>query len=189
MQAIKTLSDELGKARLLVVEYHVHNDLWSSEETEALYEYYNADGTPTAIFDGSNAVSGGDYEYLYGRYQRIIEKELTSPPQVAIAAARFSDYLSGPVYVRITNTSDQAISDAQLFGVAYQDMGTERHYFLVSDLTVAPVASLAPGETKEFELVFEDPASLLNVVVFLKSSSGQILQATLLAGDSQFWLP
>ncbi len=189
MQAIKKCADELGSSRLLVVEYHVHKDRWSSPETEALYEYYKADGTPTVMFNGGNGVSGGDFDYLYGRYKRIIEKELASTPQVSLAAGRLSESLLGPVRVKLTNTSGQMINGAQLFGVAYQSLGTERSNFLVSDLTTTPVASLAPGETLELELDFQDQACLLNIVVFLKSSSGQILQATLLPGASRFWLP
>ena len=175
--------------RLLVVEYHVHNDRWSSAETEALYNYYKADGTPSVYFDGGNGVAGGEFDYLYARYKKIIEKELTEPPLVLIAAARHSDTVSGPVRVRLSNVSGQVINEAQLFGVAYQDHENERHYFQVTDFVTVHVSTLAQGETLELELNFENQASLLNVVVFLKSSSGKILQAVLLPGSDNLWLP
>jgi hypothetical protein len=183
------LAEELGPARLLVVEYHT-KDRWASTETEALYDYYKADGTPTIYFNGGNGVSGGgDTNYLYARYKRIVDKELAKQAQISLTGAKLSDSVTGPVSVKLTNTSSQTMNSAELFGIAYQDLGTERHRFLVSDVTTVSVARVSPGETLELELNFETQAPALNIVVFLKSSSGQILQATTLIGSSRIWLP
>jgi hypothetical protein len=189
LQAIEKLAGELGPSRLLLIEYHV-KDRWSFAQTEALYHYYNAPGTPTVLFDGENKESGGGGTvFLYELYKQDAAKALTSPPPVRISGAKLADTVSGPVSVRITNTSSQTISSARLFGVAYQNMAADRHRFLVSDISTALVDVLSPGETLEFELPFQTQATALNIALFLKSASGIILQATLLPGSDFIWLP
>jgi hypothetical protein len=190
LQAVKKLADEVGPARLLVLQYHVH-DRWATYETQKLYDLYKVTGTPSFFFNGGSMVPGGgvDTSYLYARYRPIIDKELATTATAAIVADRPYDSISGPVEVKIKNTSDQPISGARLFGVAYQDYNTDRHRFLVSDISEMPLSDLAPGETIQVQLSLDTQAYGLSIVVFLKSASGQILQATLLPGASHIWMP
>ncbi len=189
MQAIKKLSDELGPEQLVVLEYHT-KDTWASKDTEALYKFYNPEGTPTIYFDGANGVSGGgDTDYLYARYKRIFSREVAVPPAVMLSAAKFQENIPGSINVKLTNVSGSAITDAWLYGVAYQDLGTERHHFLVSAFSKKSISQLGAGETLGLELSFDTQASLLNVVIYCKSSTGQIIQAALVPGTAQLWLP
>jgi hypothetical protein len=189
LQAIEKLAGELGPSRLLLIEYHV-KDRWSFAQTEALYHFYDAPGTPTVLFDGENKESGGGGTvFLYDLYKTDADRALSSPPSARISGAKLADSVSGPVSVRITNTSSQTIAGARLFGVAYQNMAADRHRFLVSDISTAPVDVFPPGETLEFELPFQTQATSLNVALFLKSASGIILQAALVPGSDFIWLP
>ena len=189
MQTIKKLSDELGPEQLLVLEYHT-KDTWSSKETEALYKYYGSEGTPSVYFDGANGVSGGgDTEYLYARYKRIIAKEAAVAPPIALGAAKLRENIPGAVNVKIENVSGSVLEGAWLYAVAYQDLDTERHHFMVSAISKKALPSVSTGEAFETELYFDTQASLLNTVVFVKSGSGQVLQAALIPGTTQLWLP
>jgi hypothetical protein len=189
LQAIKKLSDELGPEQLVVVEYHT-KDTWALKETEALYKSYNPEGTPTIYFDGANGVSGGgDPDYLYARYKRIVTKAVAILPDVKMSAAKLRENIPGAVIVELTNISGSAIVGAWLYGVAYQDLGTERHYFMASAISKKEISQIASDESLKLELLFDTQASLLNIVVFLKSNSGQILQAVLVPGTPQLWLP
>ena len=179
----------MGPERLVVLEYHT-KDQWAFRETEALYSSYDVEGTPSVFFDGKNGVAGGsDASYLYARYKRITEKELTARELLTLSAARASDIIPGIINVKLTNISEETFTDLQLIGVAYQDFGTERHHFLVSDISAVNVPEIRPGDSLELEISFETQASLLNTVLFVKSVTGQIIQGTRLAGTSQIWLP
>jgi hypothetical protein len=189
LQAIKKLSDELGPEQLVVVEYHT-KDTWSFRETEALYKLYDPEGTPTIYFDGANGVSGGsDTDYLYARYKRIVTKEAVVVPVVRMNAAKLQENSPGAVIVELANTSGSTIEGAWLYGVAYQDLGTERHHFMASAISKKYIPRVAGDEILKLELLFDTQASLLNIVVFLKSNSGQIIQAVLIPGSPQLWLP
>jgi hypothetical protein len=189
LQAIKRLSDELGTEKLLVLEYHT-KDTWASRDTEALYEYYDPEGTPTVYFNGGNEVAGGgDSDYLYSRYKKIVTRESAVEPVIGLAVSRSVENEPGTVVVRLTNGTGNLLEDVVLCGVAYQDFGTERHYFLASDMSMVPVAGIPAGSSVEIALFFETRASELSVAVFLKSAAGDVIQAALLPGVSQLWLP
>jgi hypothetical protein len=189
LQALKDLETELGTEKLIVLEYHTH-DRWALPETEALYKAYDAQGTPSVYFNGGNYVEGGgDYDYLYARYTRIINRELVVEDAVSITASKPPGGSGGTVAVSIANGSGGSLESSTLWLVAYQDLGYERHYHMVSEVESVPLAAVTPGQSIETSFSLDTAASGLNLAVFVKSSSGRVLQAVLLPGSPHIWLP
>jgi hypothetical protein len=171
VQAIERLAGEISPAKLMVLEYHIR-DQYATGETMAWFTNFNNQGTPSIYFNGKNPVlGGGDTSALYNMYFSRINAELALNSLVSMAAT-FSAK-NNQVSVKITNNSPQEIGDAQLVGVVYVDFGTAEHHFVVRDLSSSKV-NLAAGETKDYTVTLEVPGQ---VAVFLKDSSGSILQA------------
>ncbi len=132
-------------------------------------------GTPAAYFNGNHLVLGGSYtsSIIYDKYLAAINDELKDDNYISITAGK-SDQ-NDQVNVIVTNNSMNTIINAQLVGVVYSDLGISEHRFIVRDMTSSKV-SLAAGETKFNVISLEVPGP---VVVFLKDSSGEILQSVL----------
>jgi hypothetical protein len=175
LQAIEKLANDLGTTRLVVLEYHIRDE-FATPESEALFQNYGARATPSVYFDGGRAVlGGGDTQYLYNSYLARINTELTGTSSFSIAASSIPN--SNVVNARLTNNSSEAINDAQLVGVATQDLGTAGHHFIVRNMTSTGV-NLAPGQTQDYQISLEMSGQ---VVVFVKNSSGSIIQAALVS--------
>jgi len=86
------------------------------------------------------------------------------------------------VTVKITNTGASVVANAKLYVVLYEDLGTDEHHYTVRDiLTPLTLGSLAPGATQQLSAssTYSGSTAKLNAVVYLKSSTGEILQAAL----------
>ena len=82
----------------------------------------------------------------------------------------------------VSNTGSSPIDNVKLLAVLFEDIGTAEHHFVVRDiLTPTTISSLASGSQQQFILVSDYRGDSVNLkaVLFLRSSSGQILQAVL----------
>ena len=166
----------------MVLQYH-YNDTYATSATEAKSVEYGVRGFPTMFFNGGNLLIGGS-NASYNKQTTVIEEELAKTPPVAIVATL---NLSGGITVAatLTNTSNTAISNVELFVVLYEDLGTDEHYYTARDILVPlTIASLAPGATQQFTLNSNYTGGTANIhaVVYLKASNGEILQAALASG-------
>ncbi len=165
-----------------MLQYH-YNDKYATPATEAKVAEYGVRSVPSIFFNGGNLVVGGS-SASYNQQTTEIERELAKTPSVAIVATL---NLSGAITVTatLTNTSNTAISNARLFVVLYEDLGTDEHHYTVRDI-VAPVtiANLAPGATQQFSInsSYTGSTANLNAVVYLKATNGEILQTALASG-------
>jgi hypothetical protein len=180
LQALEKLADELGPTRLLVLEYHI-NDSYANHSTLARLLAYGVTSWPTVFFNGANPVLGGGYVMQddYDAYKSKISNELSQPSPVTINASKNYSSESLVVNVMLTNTSDQAITNAQLIGITYLDQSKSQYRAVVNDMSSASTpVNLSPGETLNLQLTFERPASTAQVALLLKIS-GRVLQAAL----------
>jgi len=174
------LASELGPGKLLVLQYH-SGDKYATSETEAKVKEYNVKGFPTIFFNGGNAVLGGG-SGNYAQYSDVVNRELTKQSSVSITGVTT---LSGSIMsldVTITNISGSAITNVKLMAVLYSDYGTEEHHYVVRDILLpSNIATLSAGETQKFNLTSDWPGGVsgLKAVIFLQSSSGQILQSAI----------
>ena len=82
----------------------------------------------------------------------------------------------------VSNTGGSAIDNVKLMAVLFEDIGTAEHHYVVRDiLRPTIISSLAQGTQQQFNLVsdYRGDSVILKAVLFLRSSSGQILQAVL----------
>lgn len=84
--------------------------------------------------------------------------------------------------VAVTNTGAAALSGLKLYVVLYEDLGTAEHHYTVRDV-LPPVAigGLGSGAGQQFSVKSSYGGSQTNLqaVVFIKSASGEVLQAAL----------
>jgi hypothetical protein len=180
LQAIEKLADELGPTKFLVLEYHI-NDSYANHSTLARLLAYGVTSWPTVYFNGANPVLGGGYVVQddYDTYKSKISSELSQPSPVSINASRNFSSDALVVNVMLTNTSDHAITNAQLVGVTYLDHGQSQYRAVVNDMSSASApVNLAPGVTLTLQLTFERPVATAEVVVLLKIP-GRVLQSAL----------
>jgi hypothetical protein len=139
------------------------------------------EGFPTIFFNGGNSVVGGS-DSCYDQYRTVVNRELTGQSSVNITGVMTSSGGTISLDVTITNISNSPITDAKLMAVVYEDIGTEEHHYVVRDiLPPSEIASFSAGETQKFNLSsdWSGGASGLKTVIFLQSSSGQILQSAM----------
>lgn len=174
------MASELGPGKLLVLQYH-SGDKYATPETEAKVKEYNVKGFPTIFFNGGNSVVGGG-SGNYAQYSTVVNSELTKQSSVSIVGAMTLSGGTLSLNVTVTNISGSAITNVKLMAVLYSDYGTEEHHYVVRDiLPPSNIASLSAGETQKFSLSsdFRDSLSSLRAVLFVQSSSGQILQSAI----------
>jgi hypothetical protein len=180
LQAIEQLADELGPTKLLVLEYNASN-VSTVPGMQDLLLSYRVTGTPTLLFNGFNPSRGSNsvVEDDYMGYKNKVTYQLTQRSPVAIEAAMDAGGDSLVVNVKLTNSSTQAITGAELVGVTYVDQGKSEYRAVVIGISSSdsPV-NLSPGETLNLPIIFQKPASTVQVVVFLKLP-GLIIQAAL----------
>jgi hypothetical protein len=127
-------------------------------------------------FNGGHGVlGGGNTQSLYNSYLTRINNELTVTSSFSIAASSIPS--SNAVTVQLINNSSEAINGAQLVGVATQDLGTAGHHFIVRNMTSTGV-NLAAGQTQDYQMTLEVSGQ---TVVFVKNSSGSVIQVTLVS--------
>jgi hypothetical protein len=180
LQAAEQLADELGPTKLLVLEYHT-SDAYTVTGIQALLLSYGVTGTPTVLFNGANPSIGSNsvVQDDYVGYKNKINYQLTLRSPVAIEASTRIDSDSLLVNVKLTNSSNQTITGAELVGVTYVDQGKSQYRAVVSGIASSDnQVHLSPGETLNLQLNFQKPVSTVQVVVFLKLP-GRIIQAAL----------
>jgi hypothetical protein len=164
-----------------VLQYH-SGDKYATSATEARVSEYGVRGFPTIFFNGANPVIGaGSEAAAYASQTTVINKELAKVPAVAITATMST---SGgiKVSVNLTNVSAAAITNAKLYVVLYEDIGTAEHHYLVRDIvTPQNITSLAAGGSQQFTAssTYAGSTTKLNAVVFVRASNGEVLQAVL----------
>ena len=82
----------------------------------------------------------------------------------------------------VSNTGGSPITNVKLMAVLVEDLGAAEHHYVVRDiLTPTAIGSLAAGTQQKFNLSsdYRGDTTNLKAVLFLRSSSGQILQAVL----------
>jgi hypothetical protein len=182
LQAVEQLADELGPAKLLVLEYHT-NDAYTVPGIQPLLMSYGVTGTPTVLFNGANPSIGSNsvVQDDYVGYKNKVNYQLTLRSPVAIKANTDIAGDSLLVNVKMTNSSNQTITGAQLIGVTCADQGKSQYRAVVSGISSSEnQVHLSPGETLDLQLIFQKPVSAVQVVVFLKLP-GRIIQAALAA--------
>jgi hypothetical protein len=171
LQAIEKLAGNIDPGKLIVLEYHIR-DQYATGETMAWFMNFANQGTPSVYFNGENPVlGGGDTSPLYSMYLSRVNAELTINSTVSMTGTLSP--ADNQVKLILTNKSSSAINGAQLVGVAYTDLGTTEHHFVVRDITTSKM-NLAAGGTGQYSVSLEVPGS---IVVFLKDASGSILQS------------
>ncbi len=84
--------------------------------------------------------------------------------------------------VTVSNTGTAAVTGAKLYVVLYEDLGTGEYHYTVRDiLTPLSIDSLGSGASQQFaaKSSYAGSTAKLNAVVYLKASTGEILQAAL----------
>ena len=182
MRAIEKHASELGPDKLLVLQYHL-GDTYSNSKTEDKAVEYGVVYPPTLLFNGGHLLIGST-EGSYVKQSTVIEQELAKVPSLAmVAASELST--SAAIDVTMTNTGTLAILNSTLFFVLYEDLGTDEYHYTVREI-IDPQAipSLEAGVTKQVSVTSSYAGNMTNiyVVVYLKGSNGEILQAALASG-------
>ena len=133
------------------------------------------------FFNGGNAAVGGGTG-CYDRYKPIVNTEIAKGSFVIINGTMTISGSSVNLSSTVSNTGSSPIDNVKLLAVLFEDIGTAEHHFVVRDiLTPTTISSLASGSQQQFNLVSDYRGDSVNLkaVLFLRSSSGQILQAVL----------
>jgi len=111
------------------------------------------------------------------QYTTEINKLSGAPSTVMMEASMASGVLMA-VSVELTNLSTEALQNARLYAVVYEDMKTSHNHYLVKDITPESLFTLSGRSTATFELSSNTvDSSARHMVVILKSTSGTILQS------------
>jgi hypothetical protein len=170
----------MGPDQLLVLEYH-YGDTYATTESELKVKEYKVQGFPSMFFDGGNNQMGGD-DRSYDRYLPVVNKELAGPSIITISGNMTVIDSAYFLTASVTNVGSTKITNAKLMAVVYQDIGTDAHRYVARDILPAnAVDVLSPGVPQLFVFNSQFPvdASTMKAVIFLNSSSGEVLQATL----------
>ena len=169
-----------SRATLILLEYHIKSgsdNYWTAETLERKNSY-NIIGTPAVVLNGA----AGE-KTLYGittssRYKSEIDKIIGQKSQVYIDAT-INENNRMAANVRLTNVSEEALENLELFAVVYQDMGQSQYHYVVKDLTPTIFISLLDsGATTSYELASSiDISADRHMVVILKSAYNLVLQA------------
>ena len=133
------------------------------------------------FFNGGNAAVGGGTG-CYDRYKPIVNTEIAKGSFVIINGTMTISGSSVNLSSTVSNTGSSPIDNVKLLAVLFEDIGTAEHHFVVRDiLTPTTISSLVSGSQQQFNLVSDYRGDSVNLkaVLFLRSSSGQILQAVL----------
>lgn len=125
-------------------------------------------------------IGGGSRNY--DQYSDVVNSELAKQSSVSIAGVMTSSGGTLSLDVTITNIGDSPITGVKLMAVIYEDLGTEEHHYVVRDiLPPSEIASLPAEETQKLSLIsdFLDSLPSLGAVLFLQSSSGEVLQSAI----------
>jgi hypothetical protein len=164
----------------LVLQYH-SGDKYATKATEAKIAESGAPGFPTMLLDGglgSNVVVGGSSGTL-NQYKALIQAELLKPKTVDLAGTMgISSGIS--IEVSVANLAATDLNSTSLNAVIYEDLGVEQHHFVVQDiLPPLSISALAPQTPQQFKFKSDLTGNLSGktAVIFLKSRSGEVLQA------------
>ena len=133
------------------------------------------------FFNGGNAAVGGGTG-CYDRYKPIVNTEIAKGSFVIINGTMTISGSSVNLSSTVSNTGSSPIDNVKLLAVLFEDIGTAEHHYVVRDiLTPTTISSLVSGSQQQFNLVSDYRGDSVNLkaVLFLRSSSGQILQAVL----------
>ncbi len=134
------------------------------------------------IFNGEQVVRGSaSTSSSYEKYKAIINQESLKVSILVIRAAISSNGNSLSIDVDIENLSSNDITNAALMAVIFEDLGTDKHHYVVRDIMPSNVINISSKQQLTFNLTADytsDP-SHLKAVVFLQLTSGSILQSTL----------
>ena len=133
------------------------------------------------FFNGGNSVGGG-WSGCYDQYKAVVNTELAKGSYATIAGTMTISGNSITLNSTVSNTGGSHITNVKLMAVLFEDLGAAEHHYVVRDiLTPSVIGSLAPGTQQQFHLSsdYRGVATNLKAVLFLRSSSGQIIQAVL----------
>ena len=133
------------------------------------------------FFNGGNSVAGG-WSGCYDKYSAVVNTELAKVSPINITGTMTISGSSINLSSTVSNTGGSAIDNVKLMAVLFEDIGTAEHHYVVRDiLRPTIISSLAQGTQQQFNLVSDYRGDSVNLkaVLFLRSSSGQILQAVL----------
>jgi hypothetical protein len=175
LQALEKVYADLTP-NLIVLEYHTL-DSYGTNETNALFHDYGLIGTPSVVFNGSagaNTIMGPEtYETYKERVNQLREQNSTA---MITAVANSSG--SAIASVSLTNLSASPIENAKLYAIVYEDLKKSENHFIVRDIIPVQSVDLAGNKAASFELKSTfAKSSAVHMVIILKSSKGQFLQA------------
>ena len=151
--AFDALRDYFPASDLVILEYHVHipgpdplttNDSWDR------YQQYKGQGTPTAVFDGSQKLIGGGPRYIarnrFNVYQYAIDAAAAVAPPVSLSATAKAGSGTVDVDVHIEKTASLPNSAEPVLHIALVERavnytganGISKHAFVVRKLFYGP---------------------------------------------------
>lgn len=165
-------ADDLADAypgRVLVVEYHSGLDTFVNDVGIARHLEFYGDyvaGMPTAIFDGTSIVAGGDTAAsMFPTYDVVFATRKDVDPDLEITLEKTeSGYLEqGTLSATVKNVSGDEITGRVLFTVTesnipYQWRNQSELHFVERDMLPdeeGELITLAPGETETIERNYE----------------------------------
>jgi len=160
-----------------VLEYHIKGQK-STDATIRMFNSYGLSGSPSVVINGRRE------NPMYGprttsQYTSEITKFLGSTSTVMMEAS-LTTVARMTVSVELTNLSTEALQNARLYAVVYEDTGTKHNHYLVKDIAQSDHFTLSGRSTASFEIATSiQDSSARHMVIMCKSNTGTILQSML----------
>ena len=190
--ALERLQREATPDSLLILEYHINDDLALQECIDRALSLYNVEGVPTVLFDGFNqrVISAITQEEAYKHYRQKFNAEIGRSP-LTDCQIHSSYTISGDqviVTAEITNVSkDYDYEDLTLNFIIYEDIDTPEnyHHFVVRDILPGEVITSFQSQSHhQFQSISADLSETdlarIGIVVFVQDENADnkdVLQA------------
>ena len=158
-----------------MLEYRTQGN-GATADTKRAFNDYGLNATPTAVFNGAagQVMRGPQPQSVYkARIDQLDDKQST-------ALITISEEGSHAAAVLLANLSTQAIENAEIYAITYEDAGNGQEHFQVRnviDLTPKQMVTLAGHTVATFDLKSIPVDAVQHLVIILKATSGAIIQS------------
>jgi len=194
---LEDLAWEYGTSQFILVQEHLWDDGYDTEETIARYNWYVGDGkksTPHVFIDGLTKrlqwLACDCVEGNYECYKNAIDEELTRPSLLELSASKIKIDPDYTIEGTVKNISDIPLKDLAVCGMAGREGDEPGLYNYIQDIfPFQNMPTLLPGETFSFRYVPEislapesgiddEEEEILHLVIFVQNlETKEILQA------------
>lgn len=193
LSALDEIAAQTSREQTLILQYHLPSANYADDLATAVaktrYDFYvtQDQAVPDVFFNGlrQRIQGAASQSTALKRYQTVLAREREATSHFTIEAKQQVAGGTLSVQVRLARLGETAFTDFFVQAVAYEDIGTAGHHFVVrAVLPAESVRRLDAGEIAEIDFTAAvdtevNPQSWQAVVFIQQSSSKEIMQSTL----------